>query len=116
VRQASRTFIGFAEGQNLQDFEATAVEAERVLRAIKTQLCRLDQQRDQGLRAASLAGSGVEISSVRFTLADLSGADVEVKWGAQDGGELVDPELLWTLRMQRTGVAWNVASSRRTAK
>lgn len=110
-----RTFIGFAEGQNLDDFEATASEAQHLLRALKSQLCRLDQQRDNGLRAASLDSAGLQITAVRFVLADLSGADVEVEAGGQDPtqAQAKAGETVWQVRMQRSGTAWRVLSSRK---
>jgi hypothetical protein len=115
VRQAERTFIGFAEGQSLDDFEATASEAQHVLRAVRSQLCRLDQQRDNGLRTASLESTGLQITAVRFMLADLSAADVEVKAGAQDPiqAQAKAGETVWNVRMQRSGPAWRVLSSRK---
>jgi hypothetical protein len=113
VKQAARTFIGFAKGQNLDDFEATATEAERVLRAVKTQLCRLDAQRDNGLRAGSLTDGGLLITAVKFTSADLSAADVELK-RAEDLDNDVPPQRLWLVRMQRSAAAaWSVLLSRR---
>jgi hypothetical protein len=113
VKQAPRTFIGFAEGQNLDDFEATATEAQHVLRAVKAQLCRLDGQRDNGLRTATLTGSGLLITSVKFTSADLSGADVELK-RAEELDDNVPSQRLWLVRMQRgAAAAWSVLLSRK---
>ena len=113
IKQAPRTFIGFAKGQDLENFEATATEAERVLRAVKTQLCCLDAQHDNGLRAASLAGAGLLIIAVKFTAADLSGADVELK-RAEDLDNDVPPQRLWLVRMQRSSTAaWSVLLARK---
>jgi hypothetical protein len=113
VKQAARTFIGFAEGQSLDDFEATANEAERVLRAVKKQLCRLDAQHDNGLRAGSLTQGGLTITAVKFTTADLSAADVELK-RAEDLDNDVPSQRLWLVRMQRSAAAvWSVLLSRR---
>jgi hypothetical protein len=112
VKQAPRTFIGFAEGQNLDDFEATATEAGRVLRAVKTELCRLDAQRDNGLRAATLTGGGLLITAVKFTAADLSGADIELK-RAEELDDNVPPQREWLVRMQRHEASWSVLLSRK---
>jgi hypothetical protein len=114
VRQAERTFVGFAADQTLADFEATAQHATRVLRVIKTQLCRLgpEHERGGGLRAA-VNESGGEIRSVHFSSAQLLLADVGVHTAEQPGagsaGDAGTRE--WVVHVQRHGDAWQVISA-----
>ena len=109
VRQAERTFIGFAADQTLDDFEATAQQATRVLRLIKTQLCRL-RDRAGGLRAALDEGGG-EIRSVHFSSAELVLADVGVQTGERAGAEPADAGRAWVVHVHRTGDGWHVLSA-----
>lgn len=109
VRQARRTFVGFAEGQDLEAFEATAYEGERVLRAVRVELCLLDVEHDpSGTLASAAADGAVEVTSVQFTRADLGAADVGVRAaGAEaDGGG----ERRWTVAMERTADEWHVVA------
>jgi len=109
VRQAERTFIGFAADQTLDDFEATARQATRVLRLVKTQLCRLGAEQDRAgaLRAALDAGGG-EIRSVHFSSGELMLADVGVQIGERDDAEPADPGSAWVVHVQRAGEGWRV--------
>ncbi len=106
VRQAQRTFVGFAEHQSLDDFEATALEAERVLHMLKAELCRphAASSSDPKLRAAIGAGL-LEITAVRFTRADLSAATAELR----------EPEpatqARWLLQCARTDTGWQIVST-----
>jgi hypothetical protein len=106
VRQAAHTFIGFAADQALDDFDATALQATRVLSAIKLQLCRLAPEQDPagGLRAA-LVASGAEIKAVHFTSAQLLLAHVDVQTGEPDAGRA------WLVQVQRAGETWRVLSA-----
>jgi hypothetical protein len=112
VRQAERTFVGFATDQTLDDFEATARHATRVLRLLKTQLCRLGAEQDRAgkLRAALDAGGG-EIRSVHFSSGELLLADVGVQVGERAGAESDDAGRTWVVHVQRTGEAWRVLSA-----
>jgi len=111
VRQAERTFIGFAADQTLDDFEATAQQATRVLRVIKTQLCKLGAEQDRagGLRAALDAG-GAEIRSVHFSSGELVLAAVDVQTGEHAGAE-PDAGRAWVVHVHRTGDRWHVLSA-----
>jgi hypothetical protein len=113
VRQAPRTFIGFADGQTLDDFEATAIEAERLLATLGVVLCGLSEEQDaQGTLRAALAEGAVEITAVRFTLADLTTADVELR-SATESGTDGGAEPRWLVRCERAGNAWRIVSALR---
>jgi len=109
VRQAERTFVGFAADQTLADFEVTARQATRVLRVIKAQLCRLgpEHERGGGLRAA-VDATGGEIRSVHFSSAQLLLADVGVQTREQPGAEPDAGTRDWVVHVQRQGDAWRV--------
>jgi hypothetical protein len=113
VRQAPRTFVGFADKQGLDAFERTAAEAERLLAAIKIELCslRAAQDHDGTLRAA-LSGGLIEITAVRFTRGDLSTANVDVQTLASDGRS-AGAEIHWLVRTKRSAQGWQVVSSAR---
>jgi hypothetical protein len=114
VRQAERTFVGFAADQTLTDFEATAQQATRVLRVIKTQLCRLGPQHERArdLRAA-VSTTGGEIRSVHFSSAQLLLADVGVHTGVAEPTDALPGATTgdWVVRVQRLGDAWQVISA-----
>jgi hypothetical protein len=111
VHQAPRTFVGFAERQTLDDFERTAAEAERLLAAVKLELCALKsaQDRDGTLRAA-LSGGQVEITAVRFTRKDLTSANVDVRTLAPDGSADTGSEVHWLAHVKRRKADWRVES------
>jgi hypothetical protein len=112
VRQAERTYVGFAADQSLEDFEATARAAKRVLRTLKTQLCRLGPEQDHaGALRAALAGGGAEITSVQFTSGQLLFADVGVATGGAGGSAPDARDREWVVQVQRTGEAWQVLSA-----
>ena len=113
VRQAARTFVGFADKQGLDAFERTAVEADQLLAALKRELCALTpaQDRDGTLRAA-LSGGLLEITAVRFTHKNLASANVDVQTLAPDGSPQ-GAEIHWLLRTKRGTQGWQIVSSAR---
>lgn len=112
VRNAPRTFIGVAAGQPLDDFAASAVEAGKALRAIKSQLCVLKDAQDPGgeLRGALARGSA-EITVLRFLNADLAVADVELQRAPVDGELAGALRTQWLVRVERVQAAWHVVSA-----
>jgi hypothetical protein len=112
VHNAARTFVGVTEGPPLNDFAASAMEAERALRAIKGQLCVLQDAQDPGgeLRD-SLDHGRAEITAVRFLSADRAESDVQLQRAPLDGelaGALRTP---WLLRLERRQAGWQVVSA-----
>jgi hypothetical protein len=111
VRQAARTFVGLPD---LNNFEVTAREAERVLQMAKLELCQLDaaQDKDGTLRAA-LSGGVVEIMAVRFDGDELSRAVLEVQTVPVDGSKPSALETHWRVHAERVADEWQVASTMR---
>jgi hypothetical protein len=113
VRQAARTFVGFADKQGLDTFEQTATQADQLLAALKRELCALTpaQDRDGTLRAA-LSGGMLEITAVRFTHKNLATANVDVQTLAPDGNAQ-GGEIHWLLHTKRGAQGWQIVSSAR---
>jgi hypothetical protein len=114
VRQAPRTFVGFADKQGLDAFERTAMEAEQLLAALKRELCELSPAQDSdGTLRAALSGGLLEITAVRFTRKDLTTANVDVQTIAPDGDSQGQGEIHWLLRTKRGARGWQIAASAR---
>jgi hypothetical protein len=116
VQRAARTYVGFSDEMSLDDFELAALEAERILLAIKTQLCEFSDahDRDGSLRSA-LQTSAVEVTSIAFTEDDAGAADVRIRLLVTDiaPGEANDPaeRPSWLLELVRGAGGWQVVSS-----
>jgi hypothetical protein len=114
VRRAERTFVGFSEGMSLEDFELAAVEAERIVLAVKAQLCELDASLDaEGSLRAALDDGAIELTSILFTQDDAGAADVRARWVPDEGAPvtLEDPAALaWSLRLTRMADGWRVVA------
>lgn len=113
VRQAPRTFVGFADKQGLDAFERTAAEADQLLAALKRELCALSPAQDHdGTLRAALSGGLLEITAVRFTRKDLTTANVDVQTLAPDGSP-AGGEIHWLLHTKRGGKGWQIVNSAR---
>jgi hypothetical protein len=110
LTRAQRTFVGFSDGMSLDDFELAAFEAERIVAALQTQLCELDDRLDEdgALRAALRTGS-IEITAITFTQDDASAADVQVHAivDADAGGAPQQPGS-WLLDVMRIAGSWQI--------
>src|SRR5262249_37502527 len=113
VRQAARTFVGFADKQGLDAFEQTATQADLLLAALKRELCALTPAQDHdGTLRAALSGGMLEITAVRFTHKNLATANVDVQTLAPDGNAQ-SGEIHWLLRTKRGAQGWQIVSSAR---
>jgi hypothetical protein len=114
VRRAERTFVGFSDGMSLEDFELAAFEAERIVLAVKAQLCQVDAALDaDGSLRAALADGTIELTSIVFTQDDAGAADVHARWvpdaSATDAGGSAGPS--WSLRLTRMADGWRVVAA-----
>jgi hypothetical protein len=117
VRQARRTFVGFSDEQSLADFDLTAREAERVLAAVKVELCQLGKAQDKdGTLRAALSGGIVEITAVRFRRGDLASAVLNLQTAPPEGAEPSALEIRWLVNVKRVADAWQVVSATRQKK
>jgi hypothetical protein len=113
--QPKRTFVGFRDQEVvLRDFEPTALEATRILKAVKQQSCGLGEREDSGGRLRKALGTRpMEIASVLFEHAELTEAAVQLRQPSDPNSAVPGPPTpTWTLRVvcdeQHT---WQVVSS-----
>jgi hypothetical protein len=109
VHRAERTFVGFSDEMSLEDFELAAIQAERILDAVKTQLCSsLDARSPDGTLSTALELGGVEVTSIVFTRADAGAADVRVRPAAKPADDDAVEHPGWQLELVEREVGWQI--------
>lgn len=111
VRREKRIFVGFSDDMTLDDFEAAAIHAERVLDRVPVDVCQAWASASPAvkpalspvLRGVITAGARLSATQVRFTNRRLVSALVHL---AASGAERAPTQ--WLAHLQRTGNDWHV--------